>query len=438
MASISSVVSVQIKANSRNPTRTGFGVPLILTYHTRFTEKWRSYSSLAGMTSDGFLATDPAYRIAAALLAQNPSVKSFLVGRKDTPATFTQVLTVTSAVAGARVRFKVIDSAGVVQQIDYLIPGSSTTTTVATAVELLVEALAGVDSTSAGAAITITSSVAGFKPLIYDCENCGVNETTPDAGYDTELSTLELLNNSWYFVVTDTQSPANVAKIAAWVLPRTKLYFVATQSDLELAGTGTLGSDLKALANGRTAILFAFNPQEFAGASWVGQGAPITPGEQTWALKQLIGVTAKDLTTTQEAFLTADNINNYQAIAELGATRPGVVTSGEWIDVVHGTDALTAAIQEAVWTVMANAGKIPFTDAGLDLIASAILGAMKRFEGTNERPGLLLPGSSKVNMPLAADISAADKRARRLAGVSFYAKFAGAVHAVDLVGTLEY
>jgi len=438
VASISSVVSVNIRANSRNPTRAGFGTPLIYTYHTVFAEKWRVYTSLAGMIADGFTVTSSAYRLAQALTNQNPSVKSWVVGRKDTAPTFSQVLAITSAVEGAHVRFKVIDSAGVVQQVDYTIGAAATTSSVATAVELLVEALAGVDSAASAADITVTSSVAGFKPYIYDLENCGVHETTADAGYDTELAAFELLNNAWYFVLADSQSPANVAKIAAYVLPRTKLYFVATQSNLELAGTGTLGSDLKALANGRTVLIYGFNPHEFSGAAWVGVGAPQTPGEITWANKQLTGVTAKDLTSTQQTNLETDNINHYQEIAGLGATRNGVVTSGEWIDVVHGTDALTAAIQEAVWTVMANAGKIPFTDAGLDLIASAILGAMKRFEGNAERPGLLLPGSSKVSMPLAADISASDKRLRRLTGVAFYAKFAGAVHAVDLVGTLEY
>lgn len=438
MASINSVVSVQIRANSRNPTRAGFGTPLILTYHTVFAEKWRVYTSLAAMTADGFTSTSSAYRMAQALTDQNPSVRSWIVGRKDTAPVFTQDVTITSAVEGAHVRFKIIDSAGVVQQIDHTIGAAATTTTVATAVELLVEAIAGVTSTSAAAVVTVGADTAGFKPYIYDVENCYVVETTADSDYDDELSALELLDNSWYFVLTDSESKANVDKVAAWVLSRTKLYFVSTQSGAELAGTGTLGFDLKALTNGRTVLIYGFNAHEHIGARWVGAGAPEDPGSITWALKALRGATAKDLTPTQETNLEADNINHYQSIAGLGSTRPGKVASGEWIDVVHGIDAMTAAIQEAVWTVMANAKKIPFTEAGLDLIASAILGAMKRFEGSNENPGLLVPGSSQVTMPNIDDISETDKRNRRLTGVSFYAKFAGAVHFVEIVGTLEY
>lgn len=439
MASINSVVSVTIRANSRNPTRAGFGTPLILTYHTRFPEKYRVYTDLSGMLADGFTATDRAYRLASALLNQDPSVQSFVVGRMNAAPAFTQVLTITSAVEGAHVRAKAIDSAGIVQQIDYTIPAAATTTTVATAVELLVEAVTGLDSTSASAAITVTPTTPGFKPSFYDLENVSVHETTADAGYEVELSALELLYNDWYFVLTDSSSPANIAKVAAWVLPRTKLYFAQTQSDLELAGGGgTAFAALKTAANNRTIPIFIFNEFEYGDAAWVGVGAPRTPGSITWANKGLTGVTARDLTSTQETALTANNVNTYQSIAGLGATRPGVVSSGEWIDVVHGTDALTAAIQESVWTVLANADKVPFTDAGLDLISSAILAAMKRFEGDDNNPGLLVPGSSYVRMPLAANISSADKRARILRNVSFGAQFSGAVHAVTLIGTLEY
>ena len=41
-------------------------------------------------------------------------------------------------------------------------------------------------------------------------------------------------------------------------------------------------------------------------------------------------------------------------------------------------------------------------------------------------------------MPTADSISPADKKLRRLRNARFSAKFSSAVHAVDLVGTLDY
>lgn len=445
MASINSVVSIQIAANSRTPSVPGFGTPLVLTYHVVFPELYRDYTDLLGMETDGFSQGSNAYRMAAAVWGQNPTVPSIRVGRVATAPAFSQDLTITSAVEGQHIRAKVIDSTGAVQQLDYTILASATTTTVATAFEALVEAVTGVSSAPSAAVITITpASATGYSPFLYDIENATIVDTTPvQAAYTAALSALELAGNDFYFIVPDVSSDANVLPMAAWALARKntnpKLLFVSTQSSAELDGTGTLGATLKGLSNDRTVILYTPNPQEYGAAAWTGKGGPKVPGSATWANKELAGVVVSSLSATQEGNLTTDNINNYQLIANLGATRPGVVTSGEWIDVVHGVDALKADIQASVWTVIANSDKVPYTDAGLDLIASAILAALKRFEGTDpNQTGLLVRGSSKVIMPSAASISAADKRNRILRNVRFSALFEGAVHAVQLVGTLTY
>jgi hypothetical protein len=439
VASINSVVTIQISANSRTAAVPGFGVPLIMLFHTVFPEMYRIYSDTLSMITDGFSSNSAAVLMATALFDQDPTVTSVVVGRMNTCPAFTQVLTVGTSTQGAHVRAKVIDSAGVVQQLDYAVGASETLTTVATAFELLVEAVTGVASTSSVAAITVTPvSANGYKPYFYDLENCGIHETTADSDYDDALTALAAVFNGWYFITTDTESPANVAKIAAYALTNKKIYFVNTQSDLELDGTGTLGFDLKTLSNDRTVILYHANPAEFAAVRWVAVGASKTPGSITWANKTLKGATFDVLTGTQESNLHTDNENDYQEIATLGHTGPAVVTSGEWIDVRHGVDALSADMQAAVWTVLANSDKVPFTDAGLDLIASAMLASLKRFEGDRNSPGLLVPGSSKVLMPTADSISTTDKKLRRLRNVRFSAKFSSAVHAVDLVGTLEY
>jgi hypothetical protein len=113
------------------------------------------------------------------------------------------------------------------------------------------------------------------------------------------------------------------------------------------------------------------------------------------------------------------------------------VVAGEWIDIRHGIDALEARIQEDVFDLLAGSGKVPFTEAGFDLIASTIDAACQAFVGTDNEPGLLVKDSIKVIMPKLSTVSQADKNARRLTGVRFSALLAGAVHYVEIRGTLS-
>ena len=438
MPSIDSIVSVSISTNSTTVSREGFGTPLVLAYHTRFLERYRTYTTLAEMTADGFAVYDDAYRMAAAAFAQDPTVTQIVVGRLPAAPSYTSTLTMTSAVEGAVIKATVIEpTTGTAVPLTYTVPAAQTLTQVATAFELLVEGVTGVDSGSSVAVVTVTPTVAGRRVHIYDLQNITIEETTADAGYDTELTALQAENDDWYGITTDSSSPANVADVAAWTLTNKKLYFAATNSSGELAGTGTLGSALDALSNDRTVLIYAPNSHEFAGAAWAGAGLAQSPGTITWAFKSLAGVTAKNLTTTQRNFLTADNINTYETIASVPVTLPGVVTSGEFIDIRHGIDALEAAIKEDVFALLVNSSKVPMTRAGLDLIHSAILGAMKRFEGTENVPGLLAEGTSSVIMPLISAISTANRAARRVTGIRFSATLEGAIHSITVVGTLS-
>jgi hypothetical protein len=432
VASLTDFVTVNVTANSTTVQRQGFGIPLILTYHTRFVEKYRSYTSLAGMTADGFTSYDAAYRRAAAMFSQNPAPASVVVGRLPSAPAFTQVLTMTSATEGQHVRFKVIEPAtGTVQSIDYTIPSSATTTTVATAVELLVEAVTGVDSAASTANITVTPTVAGRRVEIYDLENCTLEETTAAAGYDTELTALKIVNNTWFFISTDSSSAANVAAVGAWALANKKMYFAALHNSSELSGTGTIGSDLKALSNNFTALLWAPNAHQSAASAWIGVGAPQQPGDVNWAGMLLRG---------EQQNLETDNINHYQTVAGVARTRLGKVASGEWIDVVHGTEALKADLAETVYLLLVGAGtgqKVPFTKKGFDLMQAHIEAAGRRFESSNGQPGLLQEGSFTVVMPNPDSFTSEQKNSRILTGVRFSALYEQAVNSVGMDGTIS-
>lgn len=440
---INDIVQVDITANTVSPTRLGFGTPLVFAYHTRFADAWRAYSSISEMYDDGFRSYDDAYRMAARIFAQNPSVPQIIVGRKPTAPAFSTELTITSAVQGQHVQLKVVQpTTGVVTQIDYTIGAAATTTTVATAVELLIEAVTGVASASSGAVITITPEVAGRKVHVYDLVNCTAEDVTADAGYADELSDFQLENDDWYFLLIDSNSEANVLDVASWTesndSPKLFLADLHNTTGANFASTTDIGAQLELDGYMRTASLFTFDSDDFAADGWVGKGATYTPGFATWANKPIVGATPKALTTSQKNALIANNVNYFITIRGRNMTQLGKVANGEFIDIVHGIDALTADIQESVLAVIADADKVPFNKAGFTVIEGAIMGALKRFEAPEGSGiGLLNAGSSVVVMPDPESISLSDRQNRRLTGVKFTATLAGAVHFVSIKGTLS-
>ena len=115
------------------------------------------------------------------------------------------------------------------------------------------------------------------------------------------------------------------------------------------------------------------------------------------------------------------------------------MASGQWIDEVRGIDALTARIREdqlALRLAQPN-GKLPFTANGIDLVGAALKGSIKAFTTTPTTPRLLdsSPAPS-IFTPAIEDVSAADRAARTLPGVTFSAKLSGAINAGEVTGTV--
>jgi hypothetical protein len=105
---------------------------------------------------------------------------------------------------------------------------------------------------------------------------------------------------------------------------------------------------------------------------------------------------------------------------------------------------LEEEIKVNVVTAMINRNKVPYTDAGIAIIEAAIRQALARGQATggiapteydengNENLGYT------VTVPLAATISPNQKASRILEDVEFTARLAGAIHVVEIDGSLTY
>jgi hypothetical protein len=209
-----------------------------------------------------------------------------------------------------------------------------------------------------------------------------------------------------------------------------------TQDSGEPAGTGTFFSSLKTAGYDRAFGIWNQDERTYPACGWVGSCAPFPAGSLTWKFKNITGtVNSNQLTPTEISNLEGNNANLYVKIAGLSITTEGVTCEGEFIDIMHGTDSLSASIQEDAFGVLAKNKKMGYVDSSVDAIKGVVRATLGRF-ATPTLP-LLDPDSLDVGGPAVADVDPADRAARLLPDLTFNGRYQGAIHKVNLVGTLS-
>jgi hypothetical protein len=436
---LADIVAVNITANSAAPTQVGFGTPLILAHHTLdAVARVREYSSstaLTSMVSDGFTTSHPAYIAATALLSQNPRPPKLKIGRCATAPTWAFTLQCLSAVEGDKYTLTINGEA-----ITYTVLAAATTTSVATALELLVEAVTGVNSTSTADTITLTSATAGTPVRVQAwSNNMKLTETTADPGLAADLAAIQVEDDDWYGLTGTLASKVCIQAVSAWTEAQKKIY--ATHTSDWANGDPSSTTDVmyaeKALAHARTYLQYNGNDtMGYSGAAILGSRLPSTPGSDTWALKTLSGITVesrKTLTATQESAIRAKNGNVYVVLAGLNKTRRGISPAGEYMDVVRFRDWLEATMQVRVFAYLAGAEKVSYTDTGVDAIGSVIRGTLA--DGIRAG-GLAADPAPTLSTVKVDNVSSTDRAARTYNGFTFTARLAGAIHELTINGTI--
>jgi len=432
---ISEIVSVQIQAGTVNPARRGFGTPFILAYHTAWAgTEVRTYTSFAGVAAD-FAASDMPYLAAAAIFGQNPRPPKIKVGRLPAPATgHTTVLDFSDHTTGATIAMSIVGPTGVTTDI-----AVTWTTNIATTLGLLetqIELVSGLTATVASPVVTVAGGATFGRMWHFSGETANIRDTTADWDYDDSLTTHANVDGDWYAVITDSNSPKNMNKVARWALANDRIALFAPQYTKPaqfVTGEFSAGADYTALLANDSAIgLFTGNPRTaFAEAAWAGGMLPRDPGSATWAYKQLAGVGADSWTASERTAIEAYGGNHYATEAAVAITRPGKAFGGEWIDVVRGLDWLQAQLEEHLFALLVNSPKLPYTDVGVGQIVSEVRAVLKIAEAR----GVLDSGWS-VTALAVADQDTLDRAARILRDVEFSARLAGAIHTINIVGTV--
>lgn len=259
-----------------------------------------------------------------------------------------------------------------------------------------------------------------------------------DATIDAALNAIANENNDWYGIVVDQALVSSFADVASWVETAKKfaIFWITDVNAYDPSKSTDLASVLKLANRNRSAVVWHATPAggaDYPDAAWMGEGFPYEPGTSTWAYKTLNGVTPDTLLASQETALKDKNCNYYMTVGGVSITQEGKVASGEYIDIIIGTDWIEARLREAVYSALVNNRKIPYDDTGIAMIEGLVKGVLN--EAASK--GILQADSIAVTVPKYADIPQADKLARKLPDVKFSALYQGAIHSVTINGTIS-
>ena len=448
MSSLSEIVNVEIDVRSPGITRAGFGVPLIAAHHTVFLERVRAYSEVEEMVEDGFAATSPITRLAQAIKSQSPGVTKFKIGRLENDAQQTISIKPVETKEGFVHSVDVFSPSGELHRVAHTNGAAETVSSIITALMADLNAITGITAaTEAPTPVTITATsdaglvfdyrnIAGF----YDTETIGkggyIQDVTADPGIALDLSAIRDEDQDWYGLILNSGSVDQILAAADWAEARRVIFGAHTFFSLNLRKdvVGDPGSELKNRALDRIFIKFGGFAVGVGVAAWMGRMLSETPGTATWAYKTLSGVPADKLTTSQRDSLDAKNTNHYTTVGGRNVTRYGIMASGQPIDITRYIDYLAARLQENIYGLLVSRPKIPYTDAGIDLVGSEIRAELQRGVDAG---ALAADPAPTVTTPRAADISPIDKANRVLPDVKFTAQLTGAIHKIITIrGTL--
>ena len=308
-----------------------------------------------------------------------------------------------------------------------------------------------------------------------------VSETWTEA-----LNAIKTENNKWYGLCVETRRMADQQLVASWVQSNKKLCVLASgDSTIINATTGDIGAYVKAQSYDRTAVIYhpdcddtiitnytvyssdgltfytdpemtieatipsGVTPTFVSGTEYtysittygLNEDDPIPeacmfgkmftkrPGSATWALKTFQGMSAYDLTDSQVEKCRDKNVNTYLYASDVAVTQDGK-TGGEYIDVIWGCDWLEAYIQNQVFANMIKFDKVPFTDAGIQMI----IDPLKFSLDTGIEYDLIT--DYEITHPQADEVSPTDKGKRHLPDVRFTAPLAGAIQSTQIDGVV--
>jgi hypothetical protein len=280
----------------------------------------------------------------------------------------------------------------------------------------------------------------------------------------TALDAIYAYDNQWYFLCIDSalRDHAALPGLIQWIEAKDKQAFLdSNDADLENPADTT---NIAAVHKGdyeRTSIFYhtdatlfpafalagklgTFNFDE-AGAHYTAKFkklAGISPLNKDSAVVQAVTGFTPQLGQSETAGHMANtyiDIGGQAFVVEGSTLKPNV-----FIDVIHMSDWIRARTEEEMLAILLNEQVVPFTDAGMEKLASAARIVMTQArraglvaEDLNPETGLYEPAVI-ITVPSAFDVPASQRAARIAPAILVTFRAAGAVHYATTAYTITF
>lgn len=183
---------------------------------------------------------------------------------------------------------------------------------------------------------------------------------------------------------------------------------------------------------------------DYSALAWMAKCFGYEPGTETWHLKELATIVPSVISADDKKRYGDENINMYLRYSGSNCTIGGKTLAGEWIDVIRFRDWIKSEMQTNVFNALKVNRKVPFTDAGISLIEGKMEETLRKGQDIggiapteydadgNDNPGYT------ITVPMASDLSEAERKSRKLTGCKYTARLAGAIHVVEIEGFLTF
>lgn len=255
------------------------------------------------------------------------------------------------------------------------------------------------------------------------------------------LSRAEAASNGWYVALAAGIAEDDLEGMAEWTEAREKMfgYSYADPDDNPVSEIYYRTFGLCYGAKDVEADLYKHVAMAVRFLSY-------SSGSETWVNKSLASVSISTFTEAQMTTLEAEGANTsyYIKCGDTGLVQGGKVRSGEWIDVIRFRDWLKNDMQLRIINLLVKRPKVPYTDKGIGMVRNQMIASLSAgvraggiAEDQYDEEDNLIPGFT-TSVPLAASLTDEQKKSRKLNDCRFTAMLAGAIHAVQVNGSLAY
>jgi len=261
-------------------------------------------------------------------------------------------------------------------------------------------------------------------------------------GVETVGAALQLIsdeNDEWYALAITSRLIADQTAASAFVQTLRKISGYASDDTqmIDPVSVDDLAFNFNALSLSRSYTAYnekaeTVMAKRYPEAAWLGRVLPALPGSITWKFKQLAGQIASKLTGTERTALRTKFSNYYNGVGGVDIMEEGWMADGSFIDEIRGVDWIHARMQEAIFARLVNLPKVPYTNAGVDIIVTEMRAVLTRAENQ----GILVPGLSTISKSDVRDIPFNDRASRILPDLKFNATLQGAVHEIKINGVV--